>query len=49
MFDDMWTIARKNLSKSSRLKSKVSRLTLVVSLLFLITTFLFMGSFAIDP
>jgi len=45
----MWTIARKNLSKSSRLKSKVSRLTLVVSLLFLITTFLFMGSFAIDP
>ncbi len=49
MFENIWTIAKKNLAKSSRLKSKVSRLTLVACLLFLITTFLFMASFIINP
>ncbi len=37
MFANVWLIAKKNLSKSSHLKSTVTRMTLAASLLFVIT------------
>ena len=48
MFGNVWVIAKKNLSKSSHLKSKVSRLTVAASVLFVITILLLMTAFFSD-
>ncbi|MBN1892669.1 MAG: ABC transporter permease [Clostridiales bacterium] len=45
MFDNVWTIARKNLSKSSHLKSRVSRLTVAACILFIVVVILYGSSF----
>lgn len=48
MLDNIWTIARKNLSKSSHLKSRVSGLTVAACVLFIAVVILYGLSFFTD-